>query len=104
MRVGPTSQNCRPNAPRANQACILRLRPSLEGRRPPPSSPGRAQASAAGTPRRKRNLATEHLTGDGQEMFEHAAGLGWDGIVSKNAEASTKLLDRQVMRLVRCEN
>jgi bifunctional non-homologous end joining protein LigD len=30
---------------------------------------------------------SEHLTGDGQEMFEHAAKLGWEGIVSKNAEA-----------------
>jgi bifunctional non-homologous end joining protein LigD len=23
---------------------------------------------------------SEHLTGDGQEMFEHAAKLGWEGI------------------------
>jgi bifunctional non-homologous end joining protein LigD len=30
---------------------------------------------------------SEHLTGDGQEMFEHAAKLGWEGIVSKNAQA-----------------
>jgi bifunctional non-homologous end joining protein LigD len=30
---------------------------------------------------------SEHLTGDGQEMFEHAAKLGWEGIVSKNADA-----------------
>src|ERR1700675_2647431 len=29
----------------------------------------------------------EHLTGDGQEMFEHAAKLGWEGIVSKKADA-----------------
>ena len=28
---------------------------------------------------------SEHLTGDGQEMFEHAAKLNWEGIVSKNA-------------------
>ena len=32
-------------------------------------------------------LYSEHLTGDGQEMFEHAAKLGWEGIVSKNADA-----------------
>jgi len=32
-------------------------------------------------------LYSEHLTGDGQEMFEHAAKLGWEGIVSKRAEA-----------------
>jgi bifunctional non-homologous end joining protein LigD len=32
-------------------------------------------------------LYSEHLTGDGQEMFEHAAKLGWEGIVSKKADA-----------------
>jgi bifunctional non-homologous end joining protein LigD len=30
---------------------------------------------------------SEHLTGDGQEMFRHAAKLGWEGIVSKRADA-----------------
>jgi len=33
-------------------------------------------------------LYSEHLTGDGQEMFEHAAKLGWEGIVSNRADAS----------------
>jgi bifunctional non-homologous end joining protein LigD len=32
-------------------------------------------------------LYSEHLTGDGQQMFEHAAKLNWEGIVSKNAAA-----------------
>jgi bifunctional non-homologous end joining protein LigD len=32
-------------------------------------------------------LYSEHLTGDGQEMFEHAAKLGWEGIVSKRVDA-----------------
>jgi bifunctional non-homologous end joining protein LigD len=32
-------------------------------------------------------IYSEHLTGDGQEMFENAGKFGWDGIVSKNAEA-----------------
>jgi bifunctional non-homologous end joining protein LigD len=32
-------------------------------------------------------IYSEHLTGDGQEMFEHAAKLGWEGIISKNAQA-----------------
>ena len=32
-------------------------------------------------------LHSEHLTGDGQEMFEHAAKLNWEGIVSKRADA-----------------
>jgi bifunctional non-homologous end joining protein LigD len=30
---------------------------------------------------------SEHLVGDGQEMFEHAAKLNWEGIISKNANA-----------------
>src|ERR1700730_17847697 len=30
---------------------------------------------------------SEHLIGDGQEMFEHAAKLNWEGIISKNADA-----------------
>jgi hypothetical protein len=29
---------------------------------------------------------SEHLTGDGQQMFEHAAKLNWEGIVSKRAD------------------
>jgi bifunctional non-homologous end joining protein LigD len=32
-------------------------------------------------------LYSEHLTGDGQKMFEHAAKLSWEGIISKNATA-----------------
>ncbi|WP_312014416.1 non-homologous end-joining DNA ligase [Bradyrhizobium sp. AUGA SZCCT0283] len=32
-------------------------------------------------------LYSEHLTGDGQKMFEHAAKLNWEGIISKNAGA-----------------
>src|ERR1700760_3551443 len=33
---------------------------------------------------------SEHLTGDGQEMFEHAAKLNFEGIVSKEADAPYK--------------
>jgi bifunctional non-homologous end joining protein LigD len=32
-------------------------------------------------------IYSEHLTGDGQEMFEPAAKLNFEGIVSKNAQA-----------------
>jgi bifunctional non-homologous end joining protein LigD len=32
-------------------------------------------------------IYSEHLSGDGREMFEHAAKLGWEGIVSKRADA-----------------
>jgi bifunctional non-homologous end joining protein LigD len=30
---------------------------------------------------------SEHLVGDGQEMFQHAAKLNWEGIISKRADA-----------------
>ena len=30
---------------------------------------------------------SEHLTGDGQKMFEHAAKLNWEGIISKRVDA-----------------
>jgi bifunctional non-homologous end joining protein LigD len=33
-------------------------------------------------------LFSEHLVGDGQKMFEHAAKLGWEGIISKRADAA----------------
>jgi bifunctional non-homologous end joining protein LigD len=32
-------------------------------------------------------IYSEHLTGNGQEMFEHATKLNFEGIVSKNAQA-----------------
>jgi bifunctional non-homologous end joining protein LigD len=32
-------------------------------------------------------IYSEHLTGNGQEMFEHAAKLNFEGIISKNAQA-----------------
>jgi len=32
-------------------------------------------------------LYSKHLTGDGQQMFEHAVKLNWEGIVSKRADA-----------------
>jgi bifunctional non-homologous end joining protein LigD len=32
-------------------------------------------------------LFSEHLVGDGQMMFEHAAKLNWEGIISKRADA-----------------
>jgi bifunctional non-homologous end joining protein LigD len=32
-------------------------------------------------------LFSEHLVGDGQKTFEHAAKLNWEGIISKRADA-----------------
>jgi bifunctional non-homologous end joining protein LigD len=34
---------------------------------------------------------SDHLVGDGQQMFEHAAKLNWEGIISKRADAPTDL-------------
>jgi bifunctional non-homologous end joining protein LigD len=33
-------------------------------------------------------LFSEHLVGEGQRMFEHAAKLNWEGIISKRADAA----------------
>jgi bifunctional non-homologous end joining protein LigD len=33
-------------------------------------------------------LYSEHLTGDGQVVFEHAAKLNWEGIISKRSDVS----------------
>jgi bifunctional non-homologous end joining protein LigD len=33
-------------------------------------------------------LYSEHLTGDGQLVVEHAAKLNWEGIISKRADAA----------------
>jgi bifunctional non-homologous end joining protein LigD len=46
----------------------------------------------------ENGIDSEHLTGDGQEMFEHAAKLGWEGIVSKNTQAPYRS-DRNEARL-----
>jgi bifunctional non-homologous end joining protein LigD len=32
-------------------------------------------------------MYSEHLIGDGQQMFDHAAKLNWEGIISKRADA-----------------
>jgi bifunctional non-homologous end joining protein LigD len=32
-------------------------------------------------------LFSEHLIGNGQRMFEHAAKLNWEGVISKRADA-----------------
>src|SRR6202012_130978 len=35
-------------------------------------------------------IYSEHLTGNGQEMFDHAAKLNFEGVVSKKADAPYK--------------
>jgi hypothetical protein len=39
-------------------------------------------------------LFSEHLIGDGQQMFEHAAKLNWEGIISKRADAPYRFATR----------
>ena len=36
-------------------------------------------------------LFSEHLIGDGQKMFEHAAKLGWEGIISKRVRRAISI-------------
>lgn len=47
-------------------------------------------------------LFSEHLTGDGQEMFEHAAKLNWEGIVSKRADAPYRSERTEAWLKVKC--
>ena len=47
-------------------------------------------------------LYSEHLTGDGQVMFEHAAKLNWEGIISKNANAPYRSERSEAWLKVRC--
>jgi bifunctional non-homologous end joining protein LigD len=47
-------------------------------------------------------LYSEHLTGDGQEMFEHAAKLNWEGIISKNADAPYRSDRNEAWLKIKC--
>ncbi|MBR1216179.1 non-homologous end-joining DNA ligase [Bradyrhizobium sp. JYMT SZCCT0180] len=47
-------------------------------------------------------LYSEYLTGDGQEMFEHAAKLGWEGIISKRADASYRSERTEAWQKIKC--
>jgi bifunctional non-homologous end joining protein LigD len=47
-------------------------------------------------------IYSEHLTGDGQEMFEYAGKLGWEGIVSKNTEAPYRSERNEAWLKVKC--
>jgi bifunctional non-homologous end joining protein LigD len=47
-------------------------------------------------------LYSKHLTGDGQQMFEHAAKLNWEGIISKRADASLPTLNTVTSRRRAC--
>jgi len=90
----PTSPNCRQNWPRVGRAgssttpsifcgvtANLRTLPQIERKQRLLDLLGENDVELP-------VLYSEHLTGDGQEMFEHAAKLGWEGIVSKRADAS----------------
>lgn len=47
-------------------------------------------------------LYSKHLTGDGQKMFEHAAKLSWEGIISKNATAPYRSGRNEAWLKVKC--
>ena len=96
MKDAPTFQNCRPNLLLAGKT----------GWSITPSTFSGATGTCASFPRSSVSkrlfdllgendigipvIYSEHLTGDGQEMFSHAAKLGWEGIVSKRADAPYK--------------
>jgi bifunctional non-homologous end joining protein LigD len=47
-------------------------------------------------------LYSEHLIGDGQEIFEHAAKLNWEGIISKNANAPYRSDRNEAWLKIKC--
>jgi bifunctional non-homologous end joining protein LigD len=47
-------------------------------------------------------IYSEHLTGDGQEMFRHAAKLNWEGIISKRPDAPYKSERCEAWLKVKC--
>jgi bifunctional non-homologous end joining protein LigD len=47
-------------------------------------------------------LYSEHLTGDGQVMFEHAAKLNWEGIISKRADAPYRSERTEAWLKIKC--
>lgn len=47
-------------------------------------------------------LYSEHLVGDGQEIFEHAAKLNWEGIISKNANAPYRSDRNEAWLKIKC--
>jgi len=93
MTAAPTSPNSRPNSPLVNKTGSSST-PSI-------SFGGTATFGNFLKIERKQALAdllgendiglpvpySEHLIGDGPKMFEHAAKLNFEGIVSKNADA-----------------
>jgi bifunctional non-homologous end joining protein LigD len=47
-------------------------------------------------------LYSEHLIGDGLEIFEHAAKLNWEGIISKNANAPYRSDRNEAWLKIKC--
>jgi hypothetical protein len=92
MMVAPISPSFRPNSPRASRIVSsttlsifrrdgdLRKLPQVERKQMLSDLLGE---NDIGLP----VIYSEHLIGDGQEMFEHAAKLNFEGIVSKKAQA-----------------
>ena len=93
MKAGPTSPNCRQSWPRAGKAGWSTTPSTFSGVMATSASCRRSNASRLLLDLLGENdvelpvLYSEHLTGDGQEMFEHAAKLNWEGIISKRADA-----------------
>ena len=93
MKDAPTSPNSRRNSPRAGRAGSSTTPSICSGGMATFASCRNLSASKLLLDLLGENdvelpvLFSEHLIGDGQKMFEHAAKLNWEGIISKRADA-----------------
>ena len=93
MKGAPTSPNCRQSWPQAGRAGSSTTPSISSGGMATSASCRRSSASKLLLDLLGENdielpvLFSEHLIGDGQKMFEHAAKLNWEGIISKRADA-----------------
>ena len=93
MKAAPTSPNCRQSWPRAGRAGWSTTPSIFSGGMATFASSRKSSASRLLLDLLGENdielpvLYSEHLIGDGQKMFEHAAKLNWEGIISKRADA-----------------
>ena len=93
MKGAPTSLNCRQSWPQAGRTDWSTTPSIFSGVTATFASSRRLSASrrcwtcSVKTISNAPVLYSEHLVGDGQQMFEHAAKLNWEGIISKRADA-----------------
>ena len=93
MKGAPTSQNCRRSWPQADRIDWSTTPSIFSGVMATSASSRRSSASrrcwtcSVKTTSKLPCCFPNISIGDGQEMFEHAAKLNWEGIISKRADA-----------------